>query len=133
MTGGPRLFSILRQGPYLIASIHTALDDAEMVRFQRNLIEQIGQHRARGVRSDGLGDLDATHPVPLTGPDPAEVHGGHRGTGGPCPASPRRPGAPASASTFTIMATHLLPTRSSSRRVGQAGSSRSPLRAGTTG
>ena len=26
MTAGPRLFSILRQGPYLIASIHTALD-----------------------------------------------------------------------------------------------------------
>jgi rsbT antagonist protein RsbS len=49
---GPALVSILRQGENLIASIHTALDDAEMVRFQRNLIEQIGQHRARGVIID---------------------------------------------------------------------------------
>jgi rsbT antagonist protein RsbS len=49
---GPALVSILRQGKNLIASIHTALDDAEMVRFQRNLIEQIGQHRARGVIID---------------------------------------------------------------------------------
>jgi rsbT antagonist protein RsbS len=49
---GPALVSILRQGDNLIASIHTALDDAEMVRFQRDLIEQIGQHRARGVIID---------------------------------------------------------------------------------
>jgi rsbT antagonist protein RsbS len=49
---GPGLVSILRQGDNLIASIHTALDDSEMVRFQRNLIEQIGQNRARGVIID---------------------------------------------------------------------------------
>jgi len=49
---GPGLVSILRQGDNLIASIHTALDDSEMVRFQRNLIEQIGRHRARGVIID---------------------------------------------------------------------------------
>jgi rsbT antagonist protein RsbS len=49
---GPALVSILRQGDNLIASIHTALDDSEMVRFQRNLIEQIGQHRSRGVIID---------------------------------------------------------------------------------
>jgi rsbT antagonist protein RsbS len=49
---GPALVSILRQGENLIASIHTALDDAEMMRFQRDLIEQIGQHRARGVIID---------------------------------------------------------------------------------
>jgi len=49
---GPALVSILRQGGNLIASIHTALDDSEMVRFQRDLIEQIGQHRARGVIID---------------------------------------------------------------------------------
>jgi rsbT antagonist protein RsbS len=49
---GPALVSILRQGENLIASIHTALDDAEMVRFQRDLIEQIGQHRSRGVIID---------------------------------------------------------------------------------
>ena len=52
MDQGPALVSILRQGDNLIASIHTALDDAEMVRFQRDLIEQIGQHRARGVIID---------------------------------------------------------------------------------
>ena len=52
MDEGPALVSILRQGDNLIASIHTALDDAEMVRFQRNLIEQIGQHRSRGVIID---------------------------------------------------------------------------------
>jgi rsbT antagonist protein RsbS len=48
----PRLFSILRQGPYLIASIHTALDDSQLMRFQRDLVERIGQDRARGVVID---------------------------------------------------------------------------------
>jgi rsbT antagonist protein RsbS len=52
MTPGPKLVSILRQGPYLIASIHTALDDTEMVRFQKDLIEQIGRSRSRGVIID---------------------------------------------------------------------------------
>ena len=52
MDEGPALVSILRQGEYLIASIHTALDDSEMVRFQRDLIDQIGQRRARGVIID---------------------------------------------------------------------------------
>ncbi len=52
MTAGPKLVSILRQGPYLIASIHTALDDTEMVRFQEDLIEQIGRYRSRGVVID---------------------------------------------------------------------------------
>ena len=52
MTTGPKLVSILRQGPYLIASIHTALDDTEMVRFQEDLIEQIGRYRSRGVIID---------------------------------------------------------------------------------
>jgi rsbT antagonist protein RsbS len=49
---GPALVSILRQGQYLIASIHTALDDSEMVRFQHDLIEQIGRYRSRGVIID---------------------------------------------------------------------------------
>ncbi|HLL08944.1 MAG TPA: STAS domain-containing protein [Nocardioidaceae bacterium] len=48
----PRLFSILRQGSYLIVSIHTALDDSEMMRFQSELIAQIGHDRARGVIID---------------------------------------------------------------------------------
>ncbi|CAN5634148.1 STAS domain-containing protein [soil metagenome] len=49
---GPALVSILRQGSYLIASIHTALDDSEMIRFQADLIEQIGRCRSRGVVID---------------------------------------------------------------------------------
>jgi rsbT antagonist protein RsbS len=52
MTGGPKLVSILRQGSWLIASIHTALDDTEMVRFREDLIEQIGRYRSRGVVID---------------------------------------------------------------------------------
>ena len=52
MVGEPALVSIMRQGPFLIASIHTALDDSQMVRFQQDLIEQIGQHRSRGVVID---------------------------------------------------------------------------------
>ena len=49
---GPALVSILRQGPHLIASIHTALDDSQMLRFQQDLVRQIGQHRSRGVIID---------------------------------------------------------------------------------
>jgi rsbT antagonist protein RsbS len=52
MVGEPALVSIMRQGPFLIASIHTALDDSQMVRFQQDLIEQIGEHRSRGVVID---------------------------------------------------------------------------------
>ena len=52
MDEGPALVSILRQGNNLIASIHTALDDAQLVRFQHDLIEQIGQHRSTGVIID---------------------------------------------------------------------------------
>jgi rsbT antagonist protein RsbS len=49
---GPALVSILRQDCYLIASIHTALDDSQMIRFQQDLIDQIGQHRSRGIIID---------------------------------------------------------------------------------
>jgi rsbT antagonist protein RsbS len=52
MMSGPALVSILRQDTYLIASVHTALDDFEMIRFEHDLIEQIGQHRSRGVIID---------------------------------------------------------------------------------
>ena len=52
MATGPALVSILRQGSYLVASIHTALDDSQMVRFQHDLIDQIGSSRARGVIID---------------------------------------------------------------------------------
>jgi rsbT antagonist protein RsbS len=52
MSGSPRLFSILRQGAYLIASVHTALDDSQLVHFQSDLVERIGRDRARGVIID---------------------------------------------------------------------------------
>jgi rsbT antagonist protein RsbS len=52
VNGGPALVSILRQGSTLIASVHTALDDSELVRFQEDLIGQIGEHRSRGVIID---------------------------------------------------------------------------------
>lgn len=52
MDTGPALVSILRQGGHLIASVHTALDDSQMARFQADLIQQIGQHRATGVIID---------------------------------------------------------------------------------
>jgi len=52
VTAGPKLVSVLRQGDYLIASVHTALDDTEMVRFREDLIDQIGRHRSTGVIID---------------------------------------------------------------------------------
>jgi rsbT antagonist protein RsbS len=52
VSNGPALVSILRQGSYLVASVHTALDDSEMVRFSHDLIEQIGQYRSTGVIID---------------------------------------------------------------------------------
>ena len=52
MNSGPALVSILRQGSFLIASVHTALDDAEMLRFRGDLIDQIGRYRATGVIID---------------------------------------------------------------------------------
>jgi rsbT antagonist protein RsbS len=65
VNGGPRLFSILRQGPNLIASVHTALDDSQLERFREDLIEQIGRHRSRGVIIDvaalDVVDSFATH------------------------------------------------------------------------
>ena len=52
MVAGPKLVSILRQGDFLIASVHTALDDTEMVRFREDLIDQIGRYRSTGVIID---------------------------------------------------------------------------------
>jgi rsbT antagonist protein RsbS len=52
VNSGPALVSILRQGDTLVASVHTALDDSEMVRFQDDLVRQIGERRARGVIID---------------------------------------------------------------------------------
>jgi rsbT antagonist protein RsbS len=44
--------SILQQGDFLIASIHAALDDTQFVRFQEDLVEQIGTRRAKGIIID---------------------------------------------------------------------------------
>jgi rsbT antagonist protein RsbS len=44
--------SILQQGDFLIASIHAALEDAELMRFQEDLVDQIGRERAQGVVID---------------------------------------------------------------------------------
>ena len=48
----PPRVSILRDGPYLIASVHTALDDAQLVRFQTDLVDRIRAERSRGVIID---------------------------------------------------------------------------------
>ena len=48
----PLRVSILTQGSYLIASIHTALDDSQLTRFQHDLVELIGEQRACGVVID---------------------------------------------------------------------------------
>ena len=64
-TPQPHLVSILRQGGFLIASIHTALDDTELQRFQHDLIEQVGRYRVRGIIIDvaalDVVDSYATH------------------------------------------------------------------------
>ena len=52
MSSGPALVSILRQGSYLVASVHTALDDTEMIRFRNDLVDQIGRYRSTGVVID---------------------------------------------------------------------------------
>jgi rsbT antagonist protein RsbS len=43
---------ILKQGPYLVASIQDALSDGEVLELQENLLEQIGEIRARGIIVD---------------------------------------------------------------------------------
>jgi rsbT antagonist protein RsbS len=46
------LVSVLRQGNFLIASVHTALDDDELLRFQQDVVAQIGTNRSQGVIID---------------------------------------------------------------------------------
>lgn len=48
----PPKVSILSQAAYLIVSIHTALDDSQLVRLQHDLLEQVQRRRARGVIID---------------------------------------------------------------------------------
>src|ERR671936_1376336 len=43
---------ILKQGPYLIASVQTALTDADLEALRDGLVTQVGRYRARGVIVD---------------------------------------------------------------------------------
>jgi len=43
---------ILKQGPYLIATVQSALTDADMMQLRDALVAQVGQYRARGVIID---------------------------------------------------------------------------------
>jgi rsbT antagonist protein RsbS len=42
----------LKQGGCLVASIHSALDDEQLLRFRADLLDQIGRHRSHGVIID---------------------------------------------------------------------------------
>ena len=44
--------SILTQGPNLIVSIHTALDDEQLMRLQKDLLDRVGLQRSRGILID---------------------------------------------------------------------------------
>lgn len=43
---------ILKQGDYLIASIQSALTDADLLRLRDDLVAQVGTYRSRGVIVD---------------------------------------------------------------------------------
>ena len=43
---------ILKQGPYLIATIQTALHDADLVQLRDAIVEKVGKSRSRGVIID---------------------------------------------------------------------------------
>jgi rsbT antagonist protein RsbS len=43
---------ILKQGAYLIASIQSALNDADLLQLRDALVARVGQYRARGVIVD---------------------------------------------------------------------------------
>ena len=78
MDAGPAPVSILRQGSYLVASIHTALDDTQMVRFRTDLVQAIGRQRARGVIID-VAALDVGGSIGCTTPPHHAALGGRRG------------------------------------------------------
>jgi len=46
------LVPILKQGDYLIASIQSALTDADLLRLRDDLVDQVGRYRSRGVIVD---------------------------------------------------------------------------------
>jgi rsbT antagonist protein RsbS len=43
---------ILKQGPWLIASIQAALTDTDVMRLQDDIMEQVGRFRSRGIIVD---------------------------------------------------------------------------------
>jgi rsbT antagonist protein RsbS len=43
---------ILKQGPYLIATVQSALTDADLLRLRDTIVMDVGLHRARGVILD---------------------------------------------------------------------------------
>jgi len=43
---------ILKQGDYLIASIQSALSDADLINLQQELTQRVGKYRSRGVIID---------------------------------------------------------------------------------
>src|SRR6185503_20612947 len=43
---------ILKQGPFLIASIQAALTDTDVVRLQEDVMRQVGRFRSRGIVVD---------------------------------------------------------------------------------
>jgi len=43
---------ILKQGPYLIASVQSALTDAELLELRNALVLMVGKYRSRGVIVD---------------------------------------------------------------------------------
>src|SRR5580765_5862015 len=43
---------ILKQGPYLIATVQSALTDADLVGLRNTIVAGVGRHRARGVIID---------------------------------------------------------------------------------
>lgn len=43
---------ILKQGPYLIASIQSTLSDADLLQLRDALMDQVGKYRSRGVVVD---------------------------------------------------------------------------------
>lgn len=44
--------AILKQGPYLIASLQAELTDTDLLQLQDTLVEQVGRFRSRGVILD---------------------------------------------------------------------------------
>ena len=43
---------ILKQGPFLIASIQAALTDTDVIRLQEDVMQQVGRFRSRGIVVD---------------------------------------------------------------------------------